>query len=501
MTKYLLHIFILLAFQAIKAQGFEKTIGHENQNATIIGLVPKSAGIDSVRLFLYHENTSSDMSLNITGVTIFTAKVKNGKYSFDIPVNDKLLHFSLYKNAGVWPEKNDRFLYFHLVEKGDYVVINHFGPALTFSGIGSAKHTLHALFSNEDGYEFNFDNPELYEKFRLSSDTVEKYNLTCEDTFSKIKRLLQLLEKSKPDLTERSYQVLYCEIIGNCQYPLIRLTKNRTDKHSHFKTAQSVKDAIKLKFRSIQKDLMHSGFADSITASAIRYVKYHFFLLDLQRSLNNDTVDFVKYIIKSTDKSQVRDKLFISLFGLSYKRHGKSIQLAIDHMHSPALRKGLVKFYDLQKKGAMVPDVFLLRDQNNKEINLSSYKGKVIFLDFWYVGCGPCANYYKTTVSVAKKSFINSEEVVFITVCTEKDYEKWIAAVQSGLYTSQSAVNLFTGGLEMDHPLVKYFNVMSAPTPILIDKNFKIFSRDEILLGRGGNPSSLINSIKEAINF
>lgn len=499
MTKYLLHIFILLAFHTIKAQGLEKSITPKNQYATIIGLVPKSAGIDSVRLFLYPENTSSDLSLNITGVTIFTSKVKNGKYSFDIPVNDKLLHFSLYKNAAGWPETANRFLYFHLIEKGDYVVINHLGPNLTFTGIGAAKHTLHVLFSNEEGYEYHFDNPVLHKKSLLARSKLEGYKLRCEDTFSKIKRLLQLLEKSKPDLSEKSYQVLYCEIIGNCQYPLIRLTRNSIDNQSM--TAQSAKDDIKLQFRSFQKDLMRSGFADSITASAIRYVKYHFFLLDLQRSLSDDTVDFVKYIIKSTDQSQVRDKLLISLFGRSYKRHGKSIQLAIDHMHSPALRNDLVSFYNKQKNGAMLPDVFLLRDQNDKEINLSSYKGKVIFLDFWYVGCAPCADYYKTTVSVAKKGFTDSEEVVFITVCTEKDYKKWITAVQSEIYTSPSSVNLFTGSLEMDHPLIKYFNVVSAPTPILIDKNFKIFSRDEVLLGRGGNPNSLINTIKLCINF
>ena len=85
-------------------------------------------------------------------------------------------------------------------------------------------------------------------------------------------------------------------------------------------------------------------------------------------------------------------------------------------------------------------------------------------------------------------------------MCTEKDYKKWIAALQSDIYTSQSAVNLFTGGIEMDHPLIKYLNVMGAPTPILIDKNFKIFSRDERSLGRGGNPGSLINTIQLCIN-
>lgn len=496
MNKYLLSIFILLAFHTIKAQVLEKSVAPKVRYATIIGLVPDSAGIDSVRLFLYAENTASDASVNITGMRTFTSQVKNGRYSFAIPVNGKLLYFSLYKNAGVWPETKERLLNFHLVEKGDYVVVNHFGPKLTFSGIGAAKHTLHQLFSDEDGYEYHFDSPALLAKRQLSN-SITQYILRCQDTLGKIKRLLQLLEKSRADLSEQSYQVLYCEIIGNCQYPLMRITRTLTAKN--VRIPQSDKDAIKLQFKSTQKDLMHSGFSDCITASSIRYLKYYAELLRLQHTLSNDTSGLIKYIIKSTDKSELRDKLLILAFGLSYKQYGKSIQFAIDHMHNPALKGDLVNFYDKQRSGAIVPDDFLLTDQNNKDINLSSYKGKVIFLDFWYVGCAPCAEYYKKTVSVAKKSFIDSKDVVFISVCTEKDYKRWISALQSDIYTSKSAVNLFTGGIEMDHPLIKYFNVMGAPTPILIDKKFKIFSRDEILLGRGGNPSSLINTIQLCI--
>lgn len=489
----------MLLFQSIEIYAIEKPKNHANHYATIIGLVPESASIDSVRLFLYDEETASELSQNITGLISVTSKVENGRYSFKIPVNDKLLYFSLYNIEGTWPESKHRLLNFHLVEKGDYVVINHLGRKITFSGEGSAKHNLHILFSNNDGFVYQFDDRELYTKMVGSRGLVAQNKFRFEDTFSKISRLLKLLEKNRPKLSEKSYQVLHCEIIGNSQYPLMRVIRNFNG--GIFKIEQFEKDAMKSYFMKNEKKLFISIFPDSITASSINYVKYCFERLKLQHALINDSSDLVTYIIKSTSKGELRDKLLISAIGLSFKRFGKSLPSALENMHSTTMKHKLQVFYNNQKKGAMLPSDLVLYNENNEKVNLSIYKGKVIFLDFWYIGCIPCANYYKSTVSVAKKSFSNSENVFFITICTEKDYNKWITALKSDVYTSKSAVNLFTGGMERNHPVLTYFNIVSAPTPILIDKNFKIFSRDEIYLGRGGNPSSLVNAIQSCIEY
>lgn len=493
-SRCLLYVFILLIFQPITTFGFGNSITDSSQYATIIGLVPESAGIDSVRLYLYNEDTASELSLNITGIETVTSKVNKGKYFFNIPVTGNLLFFSLYKNEGAWPQNYNRLLNLHIVEKGDYVVISHLGDNITFSGDGSAKHTLHILFTNKEGYEFEFENPDLHAKMAGSQSISLQNKLMYVDTFSRIKRLLNLLEKSKAKLSEMSYQVLYCEIIGNSQFPLMRVTRTYTG--NLFKFTEAEKDSVKAQFLTTQKELLSSDYDDRVTAVSIRYVKYKFEQLKLQRSLNKDTLDLIQFIIKKIPKGELRDKLLISAVGFLYKRLGNSTALAIEHMHSRSMKNKLKVFYHNQKPGTILPDHFSLNDQDNNKVNFSSYKGKIIFLDFWYIGCLPCADYYKSTISVAQKYFKDSSNVVFISVCVEKDYKKWIASLKTDIYTSKNAVNLFTGSAEMNHPLIAYFNIVSAPTPILIDKNLKIFCRDEVMLGRRKNPNSLISAIQ-----
>lgn len=484
-------------FSTLDAKDFEKRRYPKTEYAKIEGVVPKSEEIDSVRLFLYNENTASQWSINITGMIIFTAKVKNGRYTFDIPVTEKPKYFSIYKNETIWPDKKGMLIHLHLIEKGDNILIDHSTQNPVFSGIGSVKHTLEGLYSNGDESMFEFDNSILSNKFKHSKSELEQYNIRCENMFTKTERLLQLLNNKKEEISEKSYQMIYCDMIGSCQYPIIEITSKLTN--NIFKIAQSDKDAIELQFKRIERKLIRSSFSDSVTSSSIFYVRYFLNLLMLQKSLNNDTSNLIRYIVKSTENNMLRDKLLISTFGFSYKRNGNLTPFAADHMCNPSLKNDLLNFHNKQKNSHIFPLNFQLIDKNNKEINLSKFKGKVLFLDFWFVGCVPCADYYKRVVSLAESYFADSKDVVFITVCTEKDYERWLSAVNSKIYTSEKAINLFTGSQRNNHPLIKYLNIVSAPTPMLIDKNFKIFSRDEMILGRGGDANVLIDAIKECI--
>lgn len=103
------------------------------------------------------------------------------------------------------------------------------------------------------------------------------------------------------------------------------------------------------------------------------------------------------------------------------------------------------------------------------DINITSLKGKVVFLNFWASWCPPCIA-EMPGISELHKEFINRANVVFVMVDADGDLHKSTAFMKTRDYNlplyisaSQSASGLFTGTL---------------PSTLIIDKKGKIVFRN-----------------------
>lgn len=121
----------------------------------------------------------------------------------------------------------------------------------------------------------------------------------------------------------------------------------------------------------------------------------------------------------------------------------------------------------LTAPGSVAPD-FTLQDMAGKEFTLSSCRGKVVYVDFWSMGCGPCMYEFKNHAPQLKEHY-KDKDVVFLNVMAftkNKDYWKKMV----GEYKIGGVNVMDTRGEEV----CKAYHVSSFPTYILIGKDGKI---------------------------
>ncbi len=117
--------------------------------------------------------------------------------------------------------------------------------------------------------------------------------------------------------------------------------------------------------------------------------------------------------------------------------------------------------------GKPAPD-FTMNDSTGKPIALSSFRGRIVLVDFWASWCGPCRAENPNVVAAYKK--FNSKGFTVLGVSLDDDKAKWEAAVAKDGLTWTHVSDL----VRWDNAAAKLYGVRSIPANFLIDKEGKI---------------------------
>lgn len=114
--------------------------------------------------------------------------------------------------------------------------------------------------------------------------------------------------------------------------------------------------------------------------------------------------------------------------------------------------------------GTKSPDV-ALPNMTGSQVKLSSFKGKVVLLDFWASWCGPCRRTMPGLKKVYAKYKSKGFEIYAISV--DQDAAAWKQAV------SQDATP-WTHVLDSQGNVATQWNVRYIPNSYLLDKDGKV---------------------------
>ncbi len=110
---------------------------------------------------------------------------------------------------------------------------------------------------------------------------------------------------------------------------------------------------------------------------------------------------------------------------------------------------------------------FVLSDTSGRMVTLNEFRGKVVFLDFMFTGCGGCAMMVPKLEELEAQ--FHGKDIVFVSISVDKKLEQ----VKKGMgkFASKGSLQLYTNGQGYDHELIKNYQIFAYPTLVLIGKD------------------------------
>jgi thiol-disulfide isomerase/thioredoxin len=246
-----------------------------------------------------------------------------------------------------------------------------------------------------------------------------------------------------------------------------------------------------LKLSKDSTDAFHKQFPEMIAPYLDRYNKNFIDPSLLKLVVYRDVIDdlITPETKPSKEITQVRDWITARDLAQELKktsdREGKlKFESKINSLSNAGYKKALATTLNqvlLLSNGDAAFD-FTAMDQNNSGAPLSSFKGKLIYIDLWATWCGPCLEEMPAFEKL-RDNFKDNPAIRFVSLSIDDDKDAWRRNMQKRNAAGYQWI--------IDRAKLQPYNIIGIPRAILVDQNFKIVEMN------AGLPSSktIVNTL------
>jgi thiol-disulfide isomerase/thioredoxin len=468
-------VILLLTLKAIADPGY----------AILSGKSDYFRDADSVTLIINKYGSPDFIGFSRT----YGTKIRGHRFRFKVPAGEYPDVFHLYFSKS---EDNTNYyrccnIAYGLIAAGDSIYISGDGNGLRYNGSGSAKMKAFQYFDSLfDQFQKRScgNSPSGTLPFFKAQDSIFVHGLAY-------------LQVHKHELNNNDFNLLKSFALA-CFFNKGSCLKMMTD-------SMRVIAICRLKDYTcgVPDSLVYDGKLNKLAildyADAYSGALFQKYLYDscyvIQKRF--DAAKYVRHVSENYTGS-LRERLLVNFF-YTHKKDTINISSLFGPVRqfitNPDFASIVEKLSSSRASGAKAFN-FSLTGSDGKVHRMSDYMGKVVFIDFWFTGCGNCAMVapYLKKIEEAFKD----KPVAFLSINLDLSKTTWMKSINSRIYTSAYVTNLFTGGEGFKHPISKYYLVDGGPTLILIGKDGKLLNNP--LDPRMDGGTNLRNVINNALN-